>query len=740
MGPRRTGTKGPRLLFHPWFPFLLAALAVFAPLLFAGQAYFDGDLIAYYVPMRTFLRSSVLSGHLPLWCPYLMGGQPFFADPNTQAAYPLTYFFISFPVPYGFGLFYFVHFLIACLGMYFWTGTLGLSREARILGGLLFAFSGFFWWEIIHPPLLAAYAWLPWWGGALEMFAQKKSRGWAFRGGLVFALLFLAGNFQVTLGALYGGGGYLAFRLWSPERNAPASPGGRGWALSVLYFLWGALPLLILWIPAWEFLGRSQRWNGPTDYGTFQADLSLDPRSLLGVLFPLATLDGSGGKSIQDHLVNAAYLGPASFFLMAVGFRGKGKFPLYLAVTACTALLLSFGRFFPLHRWFCDWVPGFGLMRAPFRYLFLYVTGGTLLAVLGFERLFGGKKGGRDLVPWVFLAYVVLVTVLGFGVHGWNALVQAASLGLGAVALFAFRFALRPWARWAFVLSVLLALMPFAWTGASSRRGPADNFDYQGRSAELRWLDGQAKEGRAIIGNHLPYPVRTGGRTEDRELSPDAACVSRTRIVFGYNPLSLVSITDLYTLPSRTLLRLMAVRCYASADEKRRVRGFSVEDHGPVALGRNLEQTPFVYSPRTSMIVPDAGRCLDLMRGPKFDPRVLSLFSGLPEGAGPIDRKGLAACERSRDDPDDQVFRVRMAGGAPLVFSEIMYPGWKAWLDGKEVPIVTANHAFRALWVPSGEHEVRFRFLPVWAPLLTWGAVLWVLSLLVFGPWRVVKP
>ena len=71
-----------------------------------------------------------------------------------------------------------------------------------------------------------------------------------------------------------------------------------------------------------------------------------------------------------------------------------------------------------------------------------------------------------------------------------------------------------------------------------------------------------------------------------------------------------------------------------------------------------------------------------------------------------------------------------------LVLSDTFYPGWKAFVDGRETPIYRANYTFRAVLVPAGEHTVLFDYRPfsfyvgLWTSLVSAGILTLVTGVL----------
>jgi hypothetical protein len=84
--------------------------------------------------------------------------------------------------------------------------------------------------------------------------------------------------------------------------------------------------------------------------------------------------------------------------------------------------------------------------------------------------------------------------------------------------------------------------------------------------------------------------------------------------------------------------------------------------------------------------------------------------AGLSAGAEPG-----AAVTGKAEIISDEVNHVALTAAGPvgfLVLADTRYPGWRAYLDGRETPILPARGVFRAVAFPAGRHRVDFYYRP----------------------------
>jgi hypothetical protein len=79
---------------------------------------------------------------------------------------------------------------------------------------------------------------------------------------------------------------------------------------------------------------------------------------------------------------------------------------------------------------------------------------------------------------------------------------------------------------------------------------------------------------------------------------------------------------------------------------------------------------------------------------------------------------------------EPQRIEVETVASTPsvLVLSEKWDPDWKAWMDGKPVPILKANFMMRGIEVPAGTHSIRLEYRPS-----MWGFWISAISTLLFA-------
>jgi hypothetical protein len=144
------------------------------------------------------------------------------------------------------------------------------------------------------------------------------------------------------------------------------------------------------------------------------------------------------------------------------------------------------------------------------------------------------------------------------------------------------------------------------------------------------------------------------------------------------------------------------------------------------AIYENPAALPRFFLVNTVHRVGNVEQALALMRSPDFDPVSAAAVEGgvdlqASDGSASVGSVRVAEYRSNRLDLD-----VHSPQRAFLVTSEVHYPGWRAFVDGVERPIVMTNGAFRGLPMPAGNHRVEMRFEP---SILVWSALISIAAL-----------
>ena len=135
---------------------------------------------------------------------------------------------------------------------------------------------------------------------------------------------------------------------------------------------------------------------------------------------------------------------------------------------------------------------------------------------------------------------------------------------------------------------------------------------------------------------------------------------------------------------------------------------FVAEGDG-LRLLENPRVLPRVFAPRHLLRTPDPARALAAMGGIEdFADR------GILEEQPETDwsDNGAASVSIARYAPQEMELDVESREPAVIATSVTAWPGWRADLEGRRLPLSIYNHAFVAFRVPAGRHRVRLRYAP----------------------------
>ncbi len=101
----------------------------------------------------------------------------------------------------------------------------------------------------------------------------------------------------------------------------------------------------------------------------------------------------------------------------------------------------------------------------------------------------------------------------------------------------------------------------------------------------------------------------------------------------------------------------------------------------------------------------------------QWNPRQTAIVRAQPFqqtiGKSTFSTDSAAAIRLTKYGLNELSFESKNANEGLAVFADIYYDkGWKAFVDGKETPIVRANYILRGVKLPAGQHKIDFKFEP----------------------------
>jgi len=155
---------------RPWLvPLILAALTVIVlrPVIIptgVGHILNGKDLPQMFYLLQGYIRQTLQDGELPLWIPHQFIGLPLIGNPHAGFFYPGMWAVWLIGETRGIGLMMALHVWLGAWGMARLARSFGASRTGALLGGVVYATSGwaaaqFFSGHFNH---VMVFGWVPW--------------------------------------------------------------------------------------------------------------------------------------------------------------------------------------------------------------------------------------------------------------------------------------------------------------------------------------------------------------------------------------------------------------------------------------------------------------------------------------------------------------------------------------------------------------------------------------------------
>ncbi|MBI5876065.1 MAG: YfhO family protein [Chloroflexi bacterium] len=720
-----------------------------------GQSFYFMDLAWFHYPLRAYIADLWRSGTLPLWNPYSWMGFPLLAESEAGALGIVNaVFLLPIETWQALNLLVLLHAAVAGLCAYALARQCGASPWASLLAALSYAGGGWLTAELTNLNIMIGAAWAPLIGALLLHAIERRSARTAILAGIVFALQITSAHPQMPYYTIILFGAFTAWGLYQ-RRQSERSRGVPLWRIAgesgALAALAGAIGIGLSapqWLTGLELLSLSRRAQGLPEQA--QQMLSLPPVNVLALIFPrLFLLPTATWRTTGIFDEFHFYLGLIPLVcLAAAALRRDRPVVLFAFLLAALSAVLALGHFTPVYA-IASGLPLLSSFRIPARWLFITSVAAIILIGHGADGLLALARDPSArpqllrLRRMLTILYLALALTVPFALVARPpddaALKQEDVFSIERVTTREQVVARLPGEAIAFALLGGAALAAFwALTLRPAARGPAAallviaGIDLCGASGAVgiapSYWDGARPLAEFVKQNDPCARIfSTGGYLDVVPRLGDAEPAGwRVLASSGENdlPLGLQRTEDLLTAGTfLQYLRLTSTHWLVIPRELPKVvnRHARIGQATAAGLSRvwqsdalNVYEVPdplprvFVVYDVTAADTREAA--LAWLANPQSDVQNAAVVEDALSLLKP--RTGLRATParlRSYGALDVQVEADAQAPGL-LVLTDVLYPGWRVWVDGVEQPIVRADYLFRGVWIGAGSHQVAFRF------------------------------
>src|ERR1051326_4357289 len=749
------------------------------------------DQIFQFYPWSTLSVNELRRGRIPLWNPFNFCGSPLLANGQVGVFYPLKIIALLFTPAVASVVLPSIRLFLAAILTFAFLRQLGLRWDVSLFGGIVFAFSrNFIVW--LNFPVGDAAVLLPGLFWVCERLVKSGKVGDLVIGVVLVAAQFLAGQPQTSFVSALACSVYILFRLLSAKGD-----GNRRLKILLLYstmWLLGACLAAVPILPMVEYMGESAatafRYQFNLKVYPWYEVISFIVPDFFGTPY------NANYWGFANLVGTACYIGIAPLVLALMSLTSIASHAGVRCFWTITAISIGIVYKLPLLRRISN-LPFFNATDTD-KFLVVIVFSLTVCSAIALEEIMRGdrKRVGLQAMTIGLILVGIIAAVHGHfskfldalhlnGYEKGNSVVFAALTAatcsiLGVTSAFASRRTVG-WSLLMLLSYIDLFVFGHSYNAASLSRGmpPAPaavvNLPDNSRNSRVLGIRGELPPNTSIlygIADVRGYDALTPARyfnfvsklvpeyadflgvldlNEKNEITRSTLFTQEIRRMlssgsgqelqktlrraFYWN-------TDLDALASSHALDALNVGFVVAPPELRTPPRTDLEFIATegASVFKNPAALPRTYLRHEFRITDDVS-ALDIATQSAFDFRSQLVLSGVADhnsievvfkNADTVATEGQSTIVR--EDPSHVEVSANVNGPEFLVLTDLYFPGWQAYLDGKLTPIYAANYLFRAVLLPgAGRHMVRFEYRPRSFTLGTMISAVALLSIISLG-------